>query len=66
MLSNQVIGVVIGLAMMALRLACGRIYGDPLMANAIVVDRSRATPRGTNACSEYFRIIDRIARGEAP
>jgi hypothetical protein len=55
----------IGLARMALRLACHRVYRDASMANCIVLDVRGA--RGPNSANgEYYRIIDRIARGEKP
>ena len=55
----------VGLSRMALRLACHRVYRDAGMANCIVLDRRGA--RGpASANGEYYRIIDRIARGEKP
>lgn len=55
----------IALARMAMRLACGRVYRDPSMANCIVLDARGVRGEGS-ANGEYYRIIDRISRGEEP
>lgn len=55
----------IGLARMALRLACHRVYRDSVMSKYIVLDvRGARGPVSANA--EYYSIIDRISRGEKP
>ena len=55
----------IGLAEMAMRLACLRIYRDAEMARAIFLHpRGHRGPVSANA--EYYRIIDRLTRGERP
>lgn len=57
----------IGLAHMAMRLACRRIYSDPGMAESIVFrPREQVWPEGIGAAAEYYRIIDRLSRGERP
>ena len=55
----------IGLARIALRLACHRTYRDASMANCIILEaRGMRGPGSANA--EYYRIIDRLTRGEKP
>ncbi len=57
----------IGLAQMALRLACHRVYQDASMAAVILLKaRGYCDPRGSSANAEYYRIIDRISHGENP
>ena len=51
-----------GLAMMAWKLAQHRVY--PLAPNAFPASRDYWWKLGPSA--EYYRIIDRIARGEKP
>ena len=56
-----------GLARMALRLACHRVYQDADMADSIMLaPRRHVVPNGVSANAEYYRIIDRITRGEKP
>jgi hypothetical protein len=55
----------IGLARLALRLACLRVYRDASMANWIVLD-ARGVRGPASANGEYYRIIDRLTRGEKP
>jgi len=55
----------VALARMALRLACHRIYCDANMANYILLEaRGVHGPYTVNV--EYYRIIDRLTRGEKP
>lgn len=57
----------IGLAEMVKRLACDRVYRDPSMADCILImERQRAREAPVSAGAEYYRIIDRITRGEQP
>jgi len=57
----------IGLARMALRLACDRIYCDVSMADCIILkERGYSQVHDRSANAEYYRIIDRITRGEQP
>jgi hypothetical protein len=57
----------LGLARMAMRLACKRVYRDPKMADCILLmPRGEAEPYPRSAGAEYYRICDRIARGEKP
>ena len=57
----------IGLAQMAWKLACERIYSDPYMANSLIIrPRAQIDVDGGSANAEYYRIIDRLSRGEAP
>lgn len=57
----------IGLARMALGLACLRVYKDAEMGDCIILrPRACVAPDGGSAAAEYYRILDRITRGEKP
>jgi hypothetical protein len=55
---------VIGLARMAVALACNRVYGFTPLPEANVLPRDDEATREGSCSFEYYRIIDRIARGE--